>query len=96
MNFYHQAFLAVVKREQEALEKERLKEQEERRKKKENLKRQKRILEAAFDGEDDEIRAVLKEVCEGHFNLSKFLKCRRKNSTEVLTGMMLNIFSCLR
>ncbi|PIK40842.1 putative IQ motif and ankyrin repeat domain-containing protein [Apostichopus japonicus] len=57
-----EAFLAVVKREQEALEKERLKEQEERRKKKENLKRQKRILEAAFDGEDDEIRAVLKEV----------------------------------
>lgn len=37
-------------------------EMEERRKKKEHAKRIKRILEAAFDGDNDEIRAVLREV----------------------------------
>jgi len=48
--------------EREQAEKERLKEEEERRKRKEEAKRQSRILEAAFDGDNDEILAVLEEV----------------------------------
>ena len=48
--------------EQEEAEKERKKEEEERRKRKEEAKRKTRILEAAFDGDNDEILAVLDEV----------------------------------
>ena len=47
---------------QEQAEKERLKEEEERRRIRENNKRKKRMLEAAFDGDIDDILAVLKEV----------------------------------
>lgn len=48
--------------EREEAEKERQKEEEERRKRKEEAKRRSRILEAAFDGDNDEILAVLDEV----------------------------------
>lgn len=48
--------------EREQAEQERKKEEEERRKRKEEAKRQSRILEAAFDGDNDEILAVLEEV----------------------------------
>jgi len=48
--------------EREEAEKERKKEEEERRKRKEEAKRKSRILEAAFDGDNDEILAVLDEV----------------------------------
>ena len=48
--------------EQEQAEKQFMKEQEEKRKIKQMIKRQKRVLEAAFDGDNDEIRTVLKEV----------------------------------
>jgi len=48
--------------EREEAEKERKKEEEERRKRKEEAKRRSRILEAAFDGDNDEILAVLEEV----------------------------------
>ncbi|XP_002731762.2 IQ motif and ankyrin repeat domain-containing protein 1-like [Saccoglossus kowalevskii] len=52
----------MVKREQELAEIEREKEEEERRRKREAAKRRKRMLEAAFDGDNDEILQVLKEV----------------------------------
>ena len=52
--------------EREEAEKERKKEEEERRKRKEEAKRRSRILEAAFDGDNDEILAVLDEVKYGH------------------------------
>lgn len=48
--------------EREEAECERKKEEEERRKRKEEAKRKSRILEAAFDGDNDEILAVLEEV----------------------------------
>jgi len=47
---------------QEEMEKARKKDEEERRKYREMVKRQKRMLEAAFDGDNDEILAILKEV----------------------------------
>ncbi|XP_069077025.1 IQ motif and ankyrin repeat domain-containing protein 1 isoform X1 [Pleurodeles waltl] len=59
-----QAFVAMVKREQEEAERQRQKDEEERRKKIEEQRRKKRILEAAFDGDVDEILAVLKEVSD--------------------------------
>ena len=57
-----QAYAQVVKMEQEKYEKERQKEENERKRQRENAKRRKRMLEAAFDGDMDEIKAVLKEV----------------------------------
>lgn len=48
--------------EREEAERERKKEEEERRKRKEEAKRKSRILEAAFDGDNDEILTVLEEV----------------------------------
>ncbi|XP_064623057.1 IQ motif and ankyrin repeat domain-containing protein 1-like [Lineus longissimus] len=59
-----EAFVKLVKMQQEEAEKERQKEEEERRKKREAAKRIKRILEAAFDGDDDEILGILKEVSD--------------------------------
>jgi len=49
---------------QEEMEKERKKDEEERKKYREMVKRQKRMLEAAFDGDNDEILAILKEACQ--------------------------------
>ena len=49
--------------EQEQAEKERKKEGEERQRKREAEKRKKRILEAAFDGDNDEIMNIISEVC---------------------------------
>ncbi|XP_071807238.1 IQ motif and ankyrin repeat domain-containing protein 1-like [Asterias amurensis] len=57
-----EAFVAMVKREQEIAEQERLKDMEERRRKKLQQQRIKRFLEAAFDGENDELLVILKEV----------------------------------
>ena len=48
--------------EREKDEREWRQAEEERRKRREELQRIKRMLEASFEGEDDEIRAVLKEV----------------------------------
>lgn len=59
-----EAWLKLVQIEREEAEKERKKEEEERRKRKEETKRRTRILEAAFDGDNDEILAVLDEVYE--------------------------------
>jgi len=44
------------------MEMERRKDEEERKRHREMVRRQKRMLEAAFDGNDDEILAILKEV----------------------------------
>ena len=52
----------MVEREREEEEKERQKEQEERKKKAQEMKWRKRLLEAAFEGDDDEINSVLAEV----------------------------------
>ena len=52
----------LVKMEQEQVEKQRQKEEEERRRKKEEAKRKRRMLEAAFDGDVDEMETVLREV----------------------------------
>ena len=52
----------MVQMEREEAERERKKEEEERRKRKEEAKKKTRILEAAFDGDNDEITAVLEEV----------------------------------
>ena len=52
--------------EQEKAEKERQQEEEERRRKREEAKRKKRMLEAAFEGDIEEIENILKEVCLTH------------------------------
>jgi len=48
---------------QEEMEKARKKDEEERKRYREMVKRQKRMLEAAFEGDNDEILAILKEAC---------------------------------
>ncbi|XP_032232139.2 IQ motif and ankyrin repeat domain-containing protein 1 [Nematostella vectensis] len=57
-----EAWLKIVQMEREQAEKERQKEEEERKRRKEEAKRRARILEAAFDGDNDEILAVLEET----------------------------------
>ena len=52
----------MVKMEQEEAERRQQKEDEERRRKKEEQKRIKRMLEAAFDGDIDQMKEILKEV----------------------------------
>ncbi|XP_025030986.1 putative IQ motif and ankyrin repeat domain-containing protein homolog, partial [Python bivittatus] len=59
-----EAFVALVKREQEEAERERKKEEEEKRKQREEQQRRKRMLEAAFEGDVEEMKAVLKEVAD--------------------------------
>ena len=54
--------MKLVKMEQEQAEKERQKEEDERKRKRELAKRRKRMLEASFDGDNDEINTILKEV----------------------------------
>ncbi|XP_043547019.1 IQ motif and ankyrin repeat domain-containing protein 1-like [Chiloscyllium plagiosum] len=61
------AFVALVKREQEAAAREREKEEKERKQKQEEQKRRTRMLEAAFDGDVDEMKALLKEVSDLDF-----------------------------
>ena len=58
-----QAYVQLVNMEREKAEKERKKEEEERRRKREEQQRKKRILEAAFDGDIEEINKILQEVC---------------------------------
>lgn len=57
-----QAYLALVRREQEAARRQREQEEAAERAKREELQRRRRLLEAAFEGDLGEIRAVLKEV----------------------------------
>ena len=57
-----QAFLHVVKMEQKRAAKEREREAEQRRKRQEELRRVKKFLEAAFDGDCEELQSLLNEV----------------------------------
>ncbi|XP_078280478.1 IQ motif and ankyrin repeat domain-containing protein 1-like, partial [Rhinoraja longicauda] len=59
-----EAFVALVKREQEIAARERAKEEEERRRKQEQQRRKVRMLEAAFEGDVEEMQSILKEVSE--------------------------------
>ncbi|XP_062835380.1 IQ motif and ankyrin repeat domain-containing protein 1 isoform X2 [Anolis carolinensis] len=59
-----EAFVALVKREQAEAERERRKEEEEKRQRQEAQRRRKRMLEAAFEGDLEEMKAVLKEVAQ--------------------------------
>ena len=57
-----QAYVHLARLERQRVEHEREREEAERKRKREEMKRIKRILEAAFDGDIQEIKAVLKEV----------------------------------
>ncbi|XP_031202583.1 putative IQ motif and ankyrin repeat domain-containing protein LOC642574 homolog isoform X1 [Mastomys coucha] len=57
-----EAYLALVRQEQEAARRQREKEEAEERARREELQRRGRLLEAAFEGDLGEIRQVLKEV----------------------------------
>ncbi|XP_040847526.1 IQ motif and ankyrin repeat domain-containing protein 1 [Ochotona curzoniae] len=57
-----EAFLAVVRREQEAARRRREQEEAAQRERQEELQRRRRLLDAAFDGDVAEIRAVLEEA----------------------------------
>lgn len=57
-----QAYIQMVKLEQQRAEAERMREAEERKKRKERAQRIARMLEAAFDGDITEIKSVLEEV----------------------------------
>ncbi|XP_064788151.1 IQ motif and ankyrin repeat domain-containing protein 1-like [Oncorhynchus masou masou] len=59
-----EAFVALVRREQEEAEWKRKKEEDERKRKKEEQLLQTQLLEAAFDGEAEEVLAILKEVSD--------------------------------
>ncbi len=54
--------------QQDELEKQRKREEEERKKRREDIKRKKRMLEASFEGDCDEILAILVEVYENILN----------------------------
>lgn len=62
MCHYFQAFVHLVKLQQEEAERLRQKEEEERKRKIEENKRRKRMLDAAFEGDTDEMKQILKEV----------------------------------
>ena len=57
-----QAYVQLARLERERAEREREKEEAERKKKREQMQRVKRMLEAAFDGDTQEINTILKEV----------------------------------
>ncbi|XP_045067397.1 IQ motif and ankyrin repeat domain-containing protein 1-like [Coregonus clupeaformis] len=59
-----EAFVALVRREQEEDERKRKKDEDERKRKKEEQLLRTRLLEAAFDGEAEEVLAILKEVSD--------------------------------
>ena len=58
-----QAFVKMAKLEQERAEQQRRRDEEALKRRKEHLSRIKRMLEAAFDGDTDQIKKLLKEVC---------------------------------
>ena len=57
-----QAYVQLARLEHERAEREREKEEAERKKKREQMQRVERMLEAAFDGDTQEINTILKEV----------------------------------
>ena len=60
--YFKQAFVQIVKIEREKAAKEAEKREQELRKKHEENNRFKRFLEAAFDGSNDDIKAIYEEV----------------------------------
>ena len=56
-----------MKLQQEEAERQQRKEDEERKRKAEQRKRVKRMLEAAFDGDTDAMKQIIKEVTEDCF-----------------------------
>ncbi|ELW63402.1 hypothetical protein TREES_T100016033 [Tupaia chinensis] len=57
-----EAFLSLVRREQEAARRQREQEEAAQRERQEELQRRRRLLDAAFDGDLSEIQAVLQEA----------------------------------
>ncbi len=57
-----QAYVKVARMQQEQQERQYQKDKEERRRRREAARRQRRFLEAAFDGNNDELQLILKEV----------------------------------
>ncbi|KAL9980920.1 hypothetical protein ACROYT_G009562 [Oculina patagonica] len=86
-----EAWLKLVQMEREEAEKERKKEEEERRKRKEEAKRRSRILEAAFDGDNDEILAVLDEAYEEDLKRSDLSEPARQS---LITRHQLALVDC--
>ncbi|XP_012980604.1 IQ motif and ankyrin repeat domain-containing protein 1 isoform X1 [Mesocricetus auratus] len=83
-----EAYLALVRREQEAARRQREQEEAAERARREELQRRHRLLEAAFEGDLGEIRAVLKEVDQlltregvGHDEAGKALRLQRRVAT---------------
>lgn len=62
MCVFYKAFLHLVKLQQEEAERQQKKEDEERKRIAEERKRIKRMLEAAFEGDVDAMKQILKEV----------------------------------
>jgi hypothetical protein len=75
------AWVQMVEREREQEEKERQKEHEERKKKAQEMKWRKRMLEAAFDGDVDEINSVLSEVNKQYSQILR-MKMRLRESLQ--------------
>ncbi|XP_012942165.1 IQ motif and ankyrin repeat domain-containing protein 1 isoform X2 [Aplysia californica] len=59
-----EAFIHMVKMQQEEAERKAQKEDEERKRRQQEIKRRKRMLEAAYDGDLDIMKEVLKEVSD--------------------------------
>ncbi|KAL1767425.1 IQ motif and ankyrin repeat domain-containing protein LOC642574-like [Sigmodon hispidus] len=83
-----EAYLALVRREQEAARRQREQEEAAERARREELQRRRRLLEAAFEGDLGEIRAVLKEVDQlltregvGHDEVGKARRLQRRVAT---------------
>ncbi|XP_048338628.1 IQ motif and ankyrin repeat domain-containing protein 1 [Sphaerodactylus townsendi] len=86
-----EAFVALVKREQEEAERERKKEEEEKKKLREEQQRKKRMLEAAFDGDVEEMKAVLQEVA--NLNTKSGVGANEKEKTRWLQNLI-NMVEC--
>ncbi len=60
--FFLQAFVKVVQRQQEEAARRFRRDQEERRRRQDAARRARRFLDAAFEGNNDELSLILKEV----------------------------------
>ncbi|XP_076691910.1 IQ motif and ankyrin repeat domain-containing protein 1 [Callospermophilus lateralis] len=83
-----EAYLASVRREQEAARRQRQQEEAAQRERQEELRRRGRLLDAAFEGDVGEIRAVLQEVEQlltregvGHDEEGRARRLRRRVAT---------------
>ncbi|XP_077872642.1 IQ motif and ankyrin repeat domain-containing protein 1 isoform X3 [Ictidomys tridecemlineatus] len=83
-----EAYLASVRREQEAARRQRQQEEAAQRQRQEELRRRGRLLDAAFEGDVGEIRAVLQEVEQlltregvGHDEEGRARRLRRRVAT---------------